>query len=665
MEQIKKQHMKYMYGKARQYIKRQQQRERKIQNKNDNKSSSNSSLFDRVGSIAQSILIDQESQLMFGFGFDQFIQDLKEKRTKDTEGEYLQKLQQILHKLQIKNDTELIQLYKYVIAKETRDNYRNEARKIIIKRVIQETQKLKSESKNTDELAENYLDFSKSSKEFVLNSLNNDGIMENVKLQEELEKSLKDSQVDTVASNLAISKLEKKIEANKEQESNASKKPQKIFDSEFSDDADIFELNKKDKEHLSRVGIHTNNYIDNLEDWKADSVYQEIKQNFKRNKLQYEEEQSEIEQQENDTSEFFSFLQKSNSDQEIQKYLRKFRLTDELMEKPDFGNILENIDYLIDSAPISLKSNLSNDSKEFRGVFAQQELSETDMLWQNFNQNFMKIFPSGTYQAESQNQNSENQNIDDKLCAQPDISTIYEYSGVIGKEENIRNHVYNEKDLSENERVELEVYRRIQKDPFFTHYIQNDLRYFSERMLDGYSQTQRLMTLYDKTGDIMNYNDAKFDEKQLQILDLDEPEVEFQRKQQLEKEIQERVFANGKRKTSHCRIMMTKGSGKVTINRLNYLDYFPHPILRNICLKSVYLANVACQFDIDIQVRGGGQFGQAEAISVGVTRAIVKQMPHLRYLFIKQNMIQTDPRKKERKKVGQYKARKAWTYVRR
>lgn len=52
---------------------------------------------------------------------------------------------------------------------------------------------MKSESKNPDELAENYLDFSKSSKEFVLNSLNNDGIMSNVKLQEELEKSLKDS----------------------------------------------------------------------------------------------------------------------------------------------------------------------------------------------------------------------------------------------------------------------------------------------------------------------------------------------------------------------------------------------------------------------------------------------------------------------------------------
>lgn len=75
---------------------------------------------------------------------------------------------------------------------------------------------------------------------------------------------------------------------------------------------------------------------------------------------------------------------------------------------------------------------------------------------------------------------------------------------------------------------------------------------------------------------------------------------------------------------------MTKGSGKVTVNRKKYLDYFPHPIHRNICLKPVFVANIPCMYDIDVHVRGGGSFGQSEAISVALTRAIVKIYPHLR-----------------------------------
>mmetsp|Transcript_593 Transcript_593/g.114 ORF Transcript_593/g.114 Transcript_593/m.114 type:complete len:114 (-) Transcript_593:46-387(-) len=112
-------------------------------------------------------------------------------------------------------------------------------------------------------------------------------------------------------------------------------------------------------------------------------------------------------------------------------------------------------------------------------------------------------------------------------------------------------------------------------------------------------------------------------------------------------------------------VYLSKGKGTVKINRKPYLDYFPHPIHRNICLKSILLANIPCQYDISIFVRGGGISGQAQAISVALTRAVTKIMPKMRQSFIKLNMIQTDPRKKERKKVGQYKARKAWTYVRR
>lgn len=82
-------------------------------------------------------------------------------------------------------------------------------------------------------------------------------------------------------------------------------------------------------------------------------------------------------------------------------------------------------------------------------------------------------------------------------------------------------------------------------------------------------------------------------------------------------------------------------------------------------MKPIYIANIPCMYDVDIHVRGGGTFGQCEAISIAVAKAVLKLLPHLRKQFVDLNLVQTDPRKKERKKMGQYKARKAWTYVRR
>jgi len=79
----------------------------------------------------------------------------------------------------------------------------------------------------------------------------------------------------------------------------------------------------------------------------------------------------------------------------IDELLLKYRITDEVMEKPDFKEIVENLDYLIENAPVSLKQKVKSDGgiNEFRPNFLDTDISERDLLWENFNKSFIKIFP--------------------------------------------------------------------------------------------------------------------------------------------------------------------------------------------------------------------------------------------------------------------------------
>ena len=80
----------------------------------------------------------------------------------------------------------------------------------------------------------------------------------------------------------------------------------------------------------------------------------------------------------------------------IDELLLKYRITDEIMEKPDFKEIVENLDYLIENAPVSLKQKIQSDGpaiNEFRPNFLDTDISERDLLWENFNKSFIKIFP--------------------------------------------------------------------------------------------------------------------------------------------------------------------------------------------------------------------------------------------------------------------------------
>lgn len=123
--------------------------------------------------------------------------------------------------------------------------------------------------------------------------------------------------------------------------------------------------------------------------------------------------------------------------------------------------------------------------------------------------------------------------------------------------------------------------------------------------------------------------------------------------------------ATGRRKSSIARVFLKEGKGNVTINDVDYKEYFPVGTLQYKINQSFNLTNTSGQFDVDVNVNGGGVNGQAEAIRLGIARALVKVNPELKPALKAEGLMTRDPRMVERKKPGRKKARKRFQFSKR
>ena len=121
----------------------------------------------------------------------------------------------------------------------------------------------------------------------------------------------------------------------------------------------------------------------------------------------------------------------------------------------------------------------------------------------------------------------------------------------------------------------------------------------------------------------------------------------------------------GRRKTSVARVYMTKGKGNVTVNKRDYKDFFPVAVLQSKITQPFALTDTEGQFDIKVNVSGGGINGQVEAIRLGISRALVKLNEENKPLLKEEGLMTRDPRMVERKKPGQPKARKKFQFSKR
>ncbi len=121
----------------------------------------------------------------------------------------------------------------------------------------------------------------------------------------------------------------------------------------------------------------------------------------------------------------------------------------------------------------------------------------------------------------------------------------------------------------------------------------------------------------------------------------------------------------GRRKNAVARIYLRNGSGKVTINDREFEAYFPQKIHRDDILGPFKVTDTLGKFDLFANVLGGGISGQAEAIRLGISRALEALNPEVRPALKAEGFLRRDPRMVERKKYGQAKARKRFQFSKR
>ena len=124
-------------------------------------------------------------------------------------------------------------------------------------------------------------------------------------------------------------------------------------------------------------------------------------------------------------------------------------------------------------------------------------------------------------------------------------------------------------------------------------------------------------------------------------------------------------YATGRRKESVARVWLFPGSGRIEVNKRDLMTYFRRPTLEMIIQQPFVVTNTIDRYDVKATVKGGGLTGQAGAMVLGISRALLKSDEELKKPLRKAGFLTRDPREKERKKYGQPGARKRFQFSKR
>ncbi|MGA1978567.1 MAG: 30S ribosomal protein S9 [Bacteroidales bacterium] len=127
----------------------------------------------------------------------------------------------------------------------------------------------------------------------------------------------------------------------------------------------------------------------------------------------------------------------------------------------------------------------------------------------------------------------------------------------------------------------------------------------------------------------------------------------------------EAINAIGRRKAAVARVFLNDGKGKITVNGRDFREYFGTESLQYIVNQPLLLLNAADKYDIVVNLEGGGAKGQAEALRLGITRALIKIDEEAKKQLKANGFTTRDPREVERKKPGRPKARKRFQFSKR
>jgi len=123
--------------------------------------------------------------------------------------------------------------------------------------------------------------------------------------------------------------------------------------------------------------------------------------------------------------------------------------------------------------------------------------------------------------------------------------------------------------------------------------------------------------------------------------------------------------AVGRRKEAVTRVFLSKGDGKITVNSKDYKIYFPLVYLQNQVEAPLKTIEASDKFDVVVNAQGGGIKGQAEAVKLGIARALLQVNAEFRPALKAAGLLKRDPRSVERKKPGRKKARRSFQFSKR
>ena len=125
------------------------------------------------------------------------------------------------------------------------------------------------------------------------------------------------------------------------------------------------------------------------------------------------------------------------------------------------------------------------------------------------------------------------------------------------------------------------------------------------------------------------------------------------------------INTTGRRKTAVARVYLKQGTGVITINNRDYKSYFAQPHIQIKITEALKEVSVEAIYDVKVNVAGGGINGQADAVRLGIARALVELNEEFRAPLKVKKLLTRDPRSVERKKYGQPKARKRFQFSKR
>ncbi|MBU4270192.1 30S ribosomal protein S9 [Candidatus Dependentiae bacterium] len=125
------------------------------------------------------------------------------------------------------------------------------------------------------------------------------------------------------------------------------------------------------------------------------------------------------------------------------------------------------------------------------------------------------------------------------------------------------------------------------------------------------------------------------------------------------------IHGVGRRKSSIARVWLRSGKGNIVVNGISYDKYFDTKLTKSKIALPGKVTGKAQNVDLEINICGGGKKGQADAIQLGISRALLKLDPELKAVLRKYDLLTVDSRLKERKKYGQKAARKKFQFVKR